>query len=885
MPSSTKYIPFGPNGAVAFWARAKDQVQNQDELRAWADLGIKTVVCVFSEKGSSLVTNLEEVLHAGEWKLFALEIPPGPETNESVFYSAWKLISAAAKSNILFLIPEELEERWEVILSKMVISSYPHIASGELGAWFPSLQGEAEATFLGEFKTYASRKKAPKEIPDSSRGEFSLFLKELPLAVSGIELGVFKNGHKDSNGKKKVPKFQEAENFRTLESKPVISFDTVFSGEKQETETTETVSEAPQPPVISEKKNIPKKESTPNPSADMGDLATTAKFPLQLKLMAVISLLLTVTVSTVILYASSEFKKNYEVRVLETNFSLVNILGIKVKSDLKDIRDKGKTLTEKLLDPKGPGAYADLFFRNEPDFLLAGIYSAEGDKLKKRTVLYNDSYLEGISSNRDELDAAVSQKESSFLKTIQSGGRIDNLTANFKEPTFSISVYDSQSKSILLYIIRAERLLSVFQKQDINVPFLINGDGDLIAHYDLQLLAAQTNWSDLPIFETMLSSVREDSQQTRYEDSTKTRYYGSYQKLGFGGAGVIVSVPEEKVFEMVYRIQTKNLLIMAIALCVALIIVFFLARTITIPVLKLLTATVEIAKGNFRIGIKSSTRDEIGVLTDYFVSMGKGLEEREKVKDALGRFVNKEIAEMVLNKELTLGGERKMCAIFFSDIRSFTAISEKLQPEEVVEFLNEYMTEMVRCVNDTHGIVDKFIGDAIMATWGAVRTSEQDAENAVNGALLMRAALLKFNEGRGGDKKPIIRIGCGLNFGPVIAGQIGSEERLEYTVIGDAVNLASRVEALNKPFGTDILITQDLLNHVKDIFAVEKMQSIKVKGKEEPQTIYAVLGRKDDMDRPRDLNDLRRKLGIEYESKKKTKTGDEEEELKYEILE
>ncbi|TGL58322.1 adenylate/guanylate cyclase domain-containing protein [Leptospira sarikeiensis] len=886
MPSSTKYIPFGPNGAVAFWAQANDRIHNQDELRAWADLGIRTVVCVFSEKGSALVTDLEEMLHAGEWKLFALEIPPGPETNESVFLSSWKLISAAAKSNILFLIPEELLERWEVILSKMVISSYPHIASGELGAWFPSLQGEEEAKLLGEFKSYASRKRAPKEIPDGARGEFSVFLKELPLAVSGIELGLFKNGQsKDTNGKKKVPKFQDRpEEFRTLESKPVISFDTVFSGEKSENADPSETKVEETKPTTSEKKNIPKRETPPPTPISDSELATSAKFPLQLKLMAVISLLLTVTVSTVILYASSEFKKNYEVRVLETNFSLVNILGIKVKSDLKDIRDKGKTLTEKLLDPKGPGAYADLFFRNEPDFLLAGIYSAEGDKLKKRVVLYNDSYLEGISSNREELDAAISQKESSLIKSVQSGGRIDNLTPNFKEPSFTISVYDPQSKSILVYIIRSERLLAVFQKQDINVPFLINGDGDLIAHHDLQLLASQTNWADLPIFETMLSSVREDSQQTRYEDSNKIKYYGSYQKLGFGGAGVIVSVPEEKVFEMVYRIQTKNLLIMAIALCIALIIVFFLARTITIPVLKLLTATVEIAKGNFRIGIRSTTKDEIGVLTDYFVSMGKGLEEREKVKDALGRFVNKEIAEMVLNKELTLGGERKMCAIFFSDIRSFTAISEKLQPEEVVEFLNEYMTEMVRCVNDTHGIVDKFIGDAIMATWGAVRSSDQDAENAVNGALLMRTALLKFNEGRGGDKKPIIRIGCGLNFGPVIAGQIGSEERLEYTVIGDAVNLASRVEALNKPFGTDVLITQDLYDRVRDIFAVEKMQSIKVKGKEEPQTIYAVLGRKDDMDRPKDVHELRRRLGIEYESKKKTKTGDEEEELKYEIL-
>ncbi len=891
MPSSTKYIPLGPNGAVAFWSSAPDRIRESSKLQEWAERGIKTIVCVFSEKGSPLVTDLEEILHAGEWKLFALEIPPGPETNESVFLTSWKLIHSTGKSNVLFLVPPELLERWDIILSKMVLASYPHLAAGELSSWFPSLTGEAEYQLLGEFKSYASRKKNPKEIPDAQRGEFSVFLKELPLAVSGIELGLFQNGNghssKESNGKRKTsPSFHDkSEHFDTIQTKPVISFDTVFSDDKEKAKDGSAVTAPTKTPAKSSSSNIKKEESRETTAKIVSEPGTTPKFPLQLKLMGVISLLLTITVSTVILYASSEFKKNYEIRVLETNFSLVNILGIKVKSDLKDIRDKGKTLVEKLLDPRGPGAYADLFFRNEPDFLLVGIYSVQDEHLKKKVIMYNDSYLEGIASNREELDTAIDQKETSLLKTIQSEGRIDNLTPNFKEPAFSISVFDSNSKSLLVYVIRSERLLSVFQKQDINVPFLVNGDGDLIAHNDLQLLASQTNWSDLPIFETMLSSVREDSQQTRYEDATKTKYYGSYQKMGFGGSGVIVTVPEEKVFEMVYRIQTKNLLIMGIALCIALIIVFFLARNITIPILKLLTATIEVAKGNFKIGIQSSTKDEIGLLTDYFVNMGKGLEEREKVKDALGRFVNKEIAEMVLNKELTLGGERKMCAIFFSDIRSFTSISEKLEPEEVVEFLNEYMTAMVHCVNETHGIVDKYIGDAIMATWGAVRTTEQDAENAVNGALLMRTALMKFNEGRGGDKRPIIRIGCGLNFGPVIAGQIGSEERLEYTVIGDAVNLASRVEALNKPFGTDILITQDLYNHVRDMFAVEKMQSIKVKGKEEPQTIYAVLGRKDDMDRPASVTELRKRLGIEFDTKKKAKSGDEEEELKYEILE
>lgn len=192
------------------------------------------------------------------------------------------------------------------------------------------------------------------------------------------------------------------------------------------------------------------------------------------------------------------------------------------------------------------------------------------------------------------------------------------------------------------------------------------------------------------------------------------------------------------------------------------------------------------------------------------------------------------------------------------------------------------MTVMVKCINNTHGIVDKFIGDAIMATWGAAYSRGNDAENAIDAALTMRKELIKFNEGRGEAKKPIIKIGCGINFGPVIAGQIGSEERLEYTVIGDAVNLASRVEALNKPFGTDILITEDLYKLVSNNYRLEKMKAIKVKGKSAPQTIYAVLGRKDDESCPKSIQELRTLLKIE--TPKENKSGDEEE-VKYEILE
>jgi adenylate cyclase len=203
--------------------------------------------------------------------------------------------------------------------------------------------------------------------------------------------------------------------------------------------------------------------------------------------------------------------------------------------------------------------------------------------------------------------------------------------------------------------------------------------------------------------------------------------------------------------------------------------------------------------------------------------------------------------------ELALGGESKEVTIFFSDIRGFTAISEKLTPHEVVEFLNQYMTEMVDCVEETGGVVDKFIGDAVMAVWGApvsAGSPAQDALSCVTAALMMRAALLDFNKDRGGDKKPRIRIGCGVNTGDVIAGQIGSSRRMEYTVIGDAVNLASRTEALNKPLHTDILITENTWALIGEELITEEMPPVSVKGKEKPVRMFAVVNIKNPDDFP-----------------------------------
>ncbi|MDH5174171.1 MAG: adenylate/guanylate cyclase domain-containing protein, partial [Elusimicrobiota bacterium] len=174
----------------------------------------------------------------------------------------------------------------------------------------------------------------------------------------------------------------------------------------------------------------------------------------------------------------------------------------------------------------------------------------------------------------------------------------------------------------------------------------------------------------------------------------------------------------------------------------------------------------------------------------------------------------------------------------------FTAMSEKLPPEEVVDFLNEYFSEMVSVVTKYEGTLDKFIGDALLAVFGAPIAHPDDARKAVFAALEMQEKLKEFNKNRVMKGKNEIRIGIAVHTGNLVAGNIGSEVRMEYTVIGDTVNLTSRLEPLNKQFGTQILISESTYSEVKDYIEVREIPAVELRGKEEKVKVYDVLGKK-----------------------------------------
>jgi adenylate cyclase len=236
------------------------------------------------------------------------------------------------------------------------------------------------------------------------------------------------------------------------------------------------------------------------------------------------------------------------------------------------------------------------------------------------------------------------------------------------------------------------------------------------------------------------------------------------------------------------------------------------------------------------------TGDELEALAKGFNKMVDGLKERDNLRSTFGKYMTQTVMEHLLAGKVALGGEVLKVTILFTDIRSFTTISEKMDPQQLVGLLNEYFTEMVGIVMQEDGVVDKYIGDAIMAVFGAPVPKPGDAVNAVRAAVKMRQALDHLNarlEARGLEP---LRTGIGLHTGEVVAGNIGSEKRMEYTVIGDAVNLASRLESSTKELGVNVLISEDTYMLVKDVIEARQVREITVKGRKQPVMTYEVLG-------------------------------------------
>ncbi|MDZ8025523.1 MAG: GAF domain-containing protein [Nostoc sp. DedQUE01] len=219
------------------------------------------------------------------------------------------------------------------------------------------------------------------------------------------------------------------------------------------------------------------------------------------------------------------------------------------------------------------------------------------------------------------------------------------------------------------------------------------------------------------------------------------------------------------------------------------------------------------------------------------------ISDEKRLKSTMYRYMTQELAEELLKlDDAKLGGDRKEVSILFSDIRGYTTLTENLEAEEVVSMLNEYFESMVEAVFKHKGTLDKYIGDAIMAVFGSPLPLQEHAWMAVQTSLEMRQRLHDFNQRRHSLNKPRINIGIGINSDTVISGNIGSSKRMEFTAIGDGVNLGSRLESVSKQYGCDIIISHNTFKPCQENIWARELDYIRVKGRNEPVSIYELVG-------------------------------------------
>jgi adenylate cyclase len=217
--------------------------------------------------------------------------------------------------------------------------------------------------------------------------------------------------------------------------------------------------------------------------------------------------------------------------------------------------------------------------------------------------------------------------------------------------------------------------------------------------------------------------------------------------------------------------------------------------------------------------------------------------EKKKIRGAFQYYLTASVVNEILKdpSKLKLGGDKKHLSVMFSDIRGFTSIAEKLSPEELVKLLNEYLTAMTDIVFKYDGLLDKYIGDAIMAVFGAPLDQPDHAFRACRTALEMMSELRRLREKWAAEGRPDVNIGVGINSGDMVVGNMGSEMRFDYTVMGDSVNLASRLEGINKEYGTNIILSEFTYEIVKDDFTCRQIDAVRVKGKKLPVRIFELI--------------------------------------------
>ena len=380
-----------------------------------------------------------------------------------------------------------------------------------------------------------------------------------------------------------------------------------------------------------------------------------------------------------------------------------------------------------------------------------------------------------------------------------------------------------------------------------------------ITGLDVSFLGTDDNRPPTVFATTLTASIRENLQNQAASVSTRAQTSAAIvlggeefevlattidQYRDTGGNGSIFAVLQRSVRDGLQPYETLKLALLflaGISLVVTLAGSIRIARRITRPVRQLANAAKQVAAGNYGALIELQQNDEIGELAVAFNNMSKGLTERDQMRDVLGKVASHAVAEQLLSQNIELGGEERDVTVLFTDIRNFTALCENHPPALTIGLLNRYLTLINAIIDEHEGVIDKYTGDGVMALFGAPIDRTDDPQRAVLAALAIDKRMRLLTAELAAEHLPNPDVGIGINTSRVVAGNIGSPTRLNYTVLGDGVNLASRLESLTKRYGVPIIVGEVTAAHARNLVYLE-LDKVRVWGRNTAVRIFQPLG-------------------------------------------
>ncbi len=314
----------------------------------------------------------------------------------------------------------------------------------------------------------------------------------------------------------------------------------------------------------------------------------------------------------------------------------------------------------------------------------------------------------------------------------------------------------------------------------------------------------------------------------------------TYQSLTVGK--VYLAISEKEILQKIRDAKIFILVLTVIITLVGILLSLVLSTYISRPINKLRESTATIGEGDFNHRVTIKRNDELGDLASDFNKMAEGLAESQMIRETFGKYVTPEIRDEILSGRIPLNGERREATVLFADLRGFSSYVEENPPEEVIKSMKAYFTAMQKAIRQCGGLVLQYVGDEMEVVFGVPLRDKDHAEKAVMAALEMRRLLESLNNERVNTGLMPFRHGIGIHTGEVLAGNTGSEDQLSYSLIGDTVILASRIQGLTKEFHCDILASEETAKRLRRHFELKKELPKKIRGRAKPILVYRVIG-------------------------------------------